>query len=289
MSTLLPAEIRRELASDTLLPRSARATAGVGERRSRDVGAGIEFADFRQYQAGDDIRYLDRHVYARLGQRVVRQYALDKQLEVTLVLDGSGSMAIEGGRKFRVARELMAALSFLALRSGDRVSLMAASDGRVQRHPSLTAEVALRRALGWIERLEPAGIVSLGHVAHDTARRPGEGLLIVISDWLTEDASLALTSWGRSWPEVIAIQVLDPVEAQPPLLESGTVVVDLETGTEVHVEGDVLQRRYATEFEAWRTELAENVRRHGGQWYSFSASDPVHVALRALRSGRLIG
>lgn len=289
MSVLLSAETRHELAADKLLPRSARATVGVGERRSREVGAGLEFADFRPYQAGDDIRYLDRHVYARLGQRVVRQYALDKQLEVTVLIDGSGSMAIEGAAKFRMARELMAALCYLALRSGDRVRLAAAVDGRLMQHPTLTAEAALKQALGWLDRLEPRGRVSLAQAARGAGQGSNEGLLIVISDWLTEDAPIALRSWGRTWAEVIAVQVLDPVELQPPLMESGALVVDIETGGEVQVEGDSLQTRYSAALESLRAELAGTVRRNGGQWYSFSTVDTVNGALRALRRGRLIG
>lgn len=289
MSELLPAETRRELAMDTLLPRAARAAVGVGERRSRSVGAGIEFADFRPYMAGDDIRFLDRHVYARLGQRVVRQYALDKQLEVTILVDGSASMAVEGARKFRLARELTAALCYLALRSGDRASLVAAVGGRVLRHPMLTAEASLRQGLDWIERLQPSGAVALREVPLLGHRRLNEGLLIVISDWFTEDAVAALRSWCGWWSEVIALQLLDPLEIKPPLLESGTVVVDLETGAEVHVAGDSLQGRYAAELESWRTDLAESVRRHGGQWYSFAATDSAPTVLRALRAGQLIG
>src|SRR5690606_20908473 len=110
MSRLLPPEVRRELDRLRLRPVSALPTAGVGERRSRAVGSGLEFADFRSYQAGDDIRYLDRHVMARLGQKVIRQYSVDKQLQVTFIVDASASMACGEQSKLVRAVELCAAL-----------------------------------------------------------------------------------------------------------------------------------------------------------------------------------
>lgn len=289
MSSVLTPGILREIAQDRFLPRVARAAVGVGERRSRAVGAGLEFADFRPYQVGDDIRYLDRHVLARLGQQVVRQYALDKQLEVTILLDGSGSMLDEGGTKFRFAQMLMAGLSFVALRSGDRVRLGIASDGRLDTYPTLTAEAGLRGALGWMERLRPAGRVSLAKIALAAGQRPDDGLLVVISDWLTDDAEAALRTWGRSWTEVVALQVLGRGELEPVGIESGALLVDSETAEELHVLGDSARERYTAALEAWRAELAGVLRRLGGHWYSFPSDLDPREAFGALRRGRLIG
>lgn len=289
MSSILTPGILREVAHDRFLPRIARAAVGVGERRSRAVGAGLEFADFRPYQVGDDIRYLDRHVLARLGQEVVRQYALDKQLEVTILLDGSGSMLEEGGGKFRFAQVLMAGLSYIALRTGDRVRLGVASDGRLETYPTLTAQAGLREALGWIERLRPAGRVSLAKIAMAAGQRPDDGLLVVVSDWLTDDAAAALRTWGRSWTEVVALQVLARDELEPMGIDGGALLVDSETAEELHVLGDTGRGRYAAALEAWREELAGVLRRLGGHWYSFPSDLDPRAAFAALRRGRLIG
>lgn len=289
MSNLLPGATRHELAQHKLLPRAARAAVGIGERRSRDVGAGLEFADFRPYEPGDDLRYLDRHVHARLGQHVVRQYALDKQLEMTLLLDGSGSMTVNDGAKFRMACELASALCYVALRSGDRVALTAGIAGRFFRHPVLTAESGMGQALSWIGRLEPSGTVSLSRFSGSARQLAAAGLLVVVSDFLTDDARSALSVWGRTWSEVIALQVLHPTEVEPVFMEAGTVVVDYETGDEVMVDGESLPSRYASAMKMWNDELAATVRSFGGQWYSFTSNRLVPEALGELRRGRLIG
>lgn len=289
MNTLLPAAIRHELAQHRLLPRAARAAVGIGERRSRDVGAGLEFADFRPYEPGDDLRYLDRHVHARLGQHVVRQYALDKQLEVTLLIDGSGSMVVENGAKFRFACELAAALCYLTLRSGDRVILTSGIAGRFSRPPVLTAESGMGQALSWLDRLKPSGTVSLSRFAGSSRQLAADGLLVVISDWLTDDARSALNTWGRTWSEIIALQVLHPKEIAPEFVESGTVLVDHETGAEVLVDGESLRSRYDSALASWNDELAATVRSYGGQWYSFKSTTGITEALADLRRGRLIG
>ena len=68
--------------------RSAKATVGIGERRSNAKGSGLEFLDYREYQPGDDLRHLDPHLFMRTGARYVRQYAVYQQLPITIIVDG---------------------------------------------------------------------------------------------------------------------------------------------------------------------------------------------------------
>lgn len=288
MSELLSREIRANFSTSRLLPRSARASGGVGERRSAMTGPGMEFADFRPYQPGDDTRYLDRHVFARLGLHVIREYSLDRQLEVTVFVDCSGSMAAEDGVKARRAKELAAALSFVTLVGGDRIRLAVLGEAKVERSPPITSDTGLRQALAWLEAVPSVGHVAMAKAASDSARMHRDGILLVISDWLTQDAVLAIRTWGRLWEELVAIQILSHSELKPAWLASGTLVQDIETEEEVQVEGDDLARRYEIEIRAWQAELATEVRRHGGQWFSFTSSASVGDALQELRRGRLL-
>src|SRR6266852_88773 len=123
---LLTALMRSRLAV-----RRAHATIGIGERRSRGKGSGMEFMDHREYQPGDDVRHLDPHLYARTGGYFVRQYAVTRQLPIAIVVDGSASMNFGTPTKFDFARRLAAALAFAGLAGGDVIQAAVHSGGRL--------------------------------------------------------------------------------------------------------------------------------------------------------------
>jgi uncharacterized protein (DUF58 family) len=292
MSWLLPPEIRRELGRSRVNTRGASASVGVGERRSRDVGAGLEFADFRSYQPGDDIRYLDRHVHARLGHNVVRQFAVDRQLDVTILVDVSASMQFGSPSKLTRALEIGAALVYAAARAGDRVRVGAARAGGVTWHSSVQGARRIGELLAWMETLDARGNLSFGRLA---ARTIGgthtKGMLVVISDWLDQDAPKSLSIWGSAWSEVIAVQVLAPEEVAPSW-ESGrrpSELEDAETGERLPLDSQDDDQRYRDALRAWQTELAAGIQRHAGRWFSFTTSESVIDALREMRIKGLIG
>src|SRR5207302_1394616 len=89
-----------------LLVRSAKATVGIGERRSSAKGSGMEFLDYREYQPGDDVRHLDPHLFARTGTHYVRQYSVYQQLPIAIIVDGSASMNFGTPTTFDLDSEL---------------------------------------------------------------------------------------------------------------------------------------------------------------------------------------
>src|SRR5258708_11880258 len=104
---LMTALMRSRLAA-----RHAHATIGIGERRSRAKGSGMEFMDHREYQPGDDVRHLDPHLYARTGGYFVRQYAVTRQLPIAIIVDGSASMNFGTPTKFVFPPRLPPPLTF---------------------------------------------------------------------------------------------------------------------------------------------------------------------------------
>ena len=104
-------EFQRKL--DYLAIVSRRVFAGRirAERRTKKSGSGVEFADHRDYQPGDDFRYLDWNVYQRFERLLVRLYEEEEDLSIYLVVDASASMGHDGGRKLRYAKQLAAALA----------------------------------------------------------------------------------------------------------------------------------------------------------------------------------
>lgn len=267
MSLLEPGLMTR-LKRSRLMPRLAGATTGVGERRSRAKGLGLEFEDYRDYQPGDDIRHLDPHVHARLGQNVIRQFALSQQMNVTVILDLTASMAAGDPAKHLMAARLAAMLAFVAVSGGDRVRVGAWSAGRMHWHAVTGSQRQLAGLLRWLENLHPAGSGDQLQLARISAPRllPG-GMLVVIGDMYSEGHREALGIWRARGQEVVAIQVLAPAELDPALLGDGPVsLLDSETGEELDMTlsaGSI--SRYREVFDSWLEGIRSAVHARDGR------------------------
>src|SRR6201996_3337751 len=122
-SPLLTAELLRRLEQFQLLAaRRAKSTAR-GERRSQARGQSVEFADHRNYVAGDDFRYLDWNLYGRLDKLFLKLYEEERELPVSIFLDASESMNFGTPRKVDFAKQIAAAIGYVALCGFDRVSV----------------------------------------------------------------------------------------------------------------------------------------------------------------------
>ncbi|HEX7021982.1 MAG TPA: DUF58 domain-containing protein [Trueperaceae bacterium] len=273
--------------------RSAVASTGIGERRSKAKGVGIEFADHRPYGMGDDIRHLDRHVYARLGQHVVKQFALYQQLPITVLLDGSASMAYGHPSKFQMAQTLAAGLAYVGLAGGDQVLVGVFSGRGLQWYARLHGTRRVHSLLSWLERQRAQGGMDLAQVVRAAGPRLQRGgLMVVISDWWLGGVDEALLSLGVLEQEVVGIHLLSPEELEPTRLGGGDVrLVDAETGNEVETALDaaVLQR-YGQELDAWREETRQRLQKqHGRYLFVRSDDEPERLFLRDWRHEGLIG
>jgi uncharacterized protein (DUF58 family) len=292
MTHLLDADLLQRLQGTKLLGRRADARHGVGERRSRAVGPGVEFADYRDYQPGDDFRYLDRHVYARHGRAVVRQFTVEQRFQVTVLLDASASMASGAPSKYGQARRLAAALAAVALYGGDQVDLAVCTGAGVQWHPRATHPRGVPRLLSWLAEREAHGQVDLDAVARVTSERLSRsGLLLVVSDWLLDGVDTALRRWHALQQDVVAVQVLAPDEIDPGRLATGPLqLVDAETGEplDVELDGDAVAR-YRAAFQAWQGEFHAQLNAIEGRWVRVTSDEPLRDAvLRGWRRQGLI-
>lgn len=285
----LPPALQQELSRRRLTAAHARAQGGSGERASRAKGSGSEFADFRPYQPGDDIRSLDARVTARLGVPVVREFVLAQQLPILLLLDASASMRLGNmgpGRpaKFELARQLAATLAFVALAGGDLVQ--AASFGAELRvSPRMQGVNRASELLGWLGASHVAergstGAMTLSDALSATAgRAPRGALVIVVSDFLSEDAPDALGLAHARRQEVLAVQVLAPEELDPAQLfggksgsdksssdRSAVRLNDVESGEHAVVLLDAATlERYRAALNAWTETLRQRLSQHGGR------------------------
>src|SRR5215207_1333955 len=168
------------LESMTLAGRRVPAGRSMGQWRSRSTGSSIEFSDYRTYAPGDDYRRIDWNAYARLERLFLRLYRAEENLALAIMLDTSASMAWGTPSKARFAARLAGALSFIALRSDDRVELAACRAGSVvDRILSLTGQAAVWPLWNYLERLTCTGSTDLeASLIAYAAQLRGSGLAI---------------------------------------------------------------------------------------------------------------
>src|SRR6202162_1600578 len=150
MPALLTAELLRRLEQFQLLAARRAKSSAKGERRSRARGQSVEFADYRNYVQGDDFRYLDWNLYGRLDRLFLKLYEEERELPVRIFLDASESMTFGEPRKFDFARQVAAAIGYVALSGFDRVSVIPfpTLPGDAQTDPAArNLEMACRGAL----------------------------------------------------------------------------------------------------------------------------------------------
>ncbi len=222
-------------------------TGNVGDWRTGRLGSGVLFADHRDYVPGDDLRYVDWNVYARLGDLVVKRFEAEENLELLLCVDRSLSME---GAKGRGARRLAAALGYLALANMDRTRiawLPNLAGATVSTHIGKGRTGALFDELS---RVPMEGATEhargIGRIISTCRRRM---IAVVISDFYDpENAVAALAALRSRGMDVVAVHMLDSADVD---LDPGSslLAVDRETGMEVKV--DVTKRFLESLRSAW--------------------------------------
>src|SRR5437899_8146476 len=182
----------------------------LAQRRTMQLGGGIEFADHREYTAGDDFRYLDWNLYARHEQLLLKRFQEEEDLHVYLFLDCSRSMAFGAPSKFDFARQVTAALAYIALADLDRIAVIGFADDIVADFPLTRGKGRILSLLKFLETLEPSGAdTNLERVAtgfiHREQRR---GLAVVVSDLYDSNGfqrGLDLLRHRRYEPHIVQI------------------------------------------------------------------------------------
>ncbi|HLQ90230.1 MAG TPA: DUF58 domain-containing protein, partial [Xanthobacteraceae bacterium] len=281
----------QSLQRSRFLVRRAKATLGVGERRSAAKGSGMEFLDYREYQPGDDVRHLDAHLFARTGSHYVRQYAVYQQLPITIIVDGSASMNFSTPTKFDFSRGLASALAFVGLAGGDAVQAAVHSHGRLHWSPVVRG---LRRApliFDWMNAQQPAGTGFGPALASALPRLAHRGLVILISDWWLDDPEAGLRILGALQQEIVVLHVAAPEELEPARLGAGeTRLIDAESGHEVELLVDqAVLDDYLDALAQWQDRLRRQVVRKLGRYVVVRSDTNIeHLLLRDWRRSGLI-
>ena len=279
----------RKLEQLTLVANRIRVGAMKGDRRSRKRGSSIEFADYRDYTPGDDLRRLDWNVYARLERPFVKLLEEEEDLSVHLLVDASGSMAWPPDAatdKQRYALRLAAALGHIALTTGDLLTVtLLRSAGNQTWGPYRGASQSIR-LLQFLEVAPSSGVTDLNLSLRryaTRARRPG--LLFLLSDLLSPNGYEAgLNALLARGYEVGLLHILSPDEVSPAAAGDGKLI-DVETGADAELTLDVgMVDIYRRRLEAWRAEIADHCARRRVHYIPITTDTPWDkLVLQTLR------
>lgn len=274
--------------------------AWVGLHPSHRRGAGLEFAGHRSYVPGDDLRWLDQRALLRHERLLIKQFETETERTLRLVVDASASMGFRSDprhlRKLDMAALLAAALTRIAVRSGDRSGLDFIGGVDASPLPVSGGMPAFERALIELTRLEPGGSVggsvgvsrselerALGAV---TQRAPRGTLFVILSDLfeLGDAAPEVLGALGTAGRQAILVQILDPLEAAFEL-EGPVRLRASEGGLEVETNASLARAGYLEALAALQTRFREAVRVHGGELVVCRTDDDaVDVVRKVLRA-----
>jgi uncharacterized protein (DUF58 family) len=263
-STALPADLMRkvrriEIATNRLVDQGV-----AGDYHSVFKGLGMEFAEVRPYQPGDDVRTIDWNVTARMGVPFVKKYVEERDLTVFLVVDVSGSLSF-GSRailKRELAAEVAALLSFAALRNQDRVGAALVSDRlELFLEPRRRRTHVLRMVREVLDRPAQGGTDLEGGLNAVLATLKRRSVLFFISDFLGPVPVRALKA-AAARHDLIVVEIVDPRDQEIPAV--GPVVLrDAETGETALVSGKRLARNHAEQRRREREDLARWTRKLG--------------------------
>jgi uncharacterized protein (DUF58 family) len=266
-----------------------------GLHRSPNFGFSQEFAEYRPYTPGDDLRYVDWNVYARADRLYLKRYRGETNTLLTVLLDASNSMKYTSHAvsKMDYARYTAASLFYLTSQmQRDAAGLIVFDDElRDYIRPS-TRQGQLNRLLASLERAEPRARTDFAKpILHfqDMLRR--RGFVVLISDFYEDPEKIVRTVEPMRFHgnEVLLFQVLDPQEIRPKLGEPMTLI-DLETDEALEVTPEYALHDYREKMDAHIKQLSERVRAAGMEYYLLVTDRPLDGALReflTLRQGRL--
>jgi uncharacterized protein (DUF58 family) len=248
-ATLLPPDLMAQLERLELVTRKVFRGRMKGERRSKRKGQSVEFADFRGYVPGDDLRTLDWNLFARLDKLIIKLFLEEEDLHFYTLIDASQSMDFGQPSKLEYAKHLAAALSFVGLVRTDRVRIETLGTDLAHRGPILRGRRSVWRMLDFVGSIQPGETVSLAEgVKNFCLRNSGRGVLVLISDLMDKNGyESALRYLMAREMDVYVIHVLSQEEIDPDV-KGDLRLVDCEDDdiAEITVSAPLLTRYKAT-------------------------------------------
>ena len=260
-----------------------------GQHRSRHKGSSVEFAEYKDYTPGDDIRHIDWKVVGKTDKYHVKQFEQSTNLKSTILLDASGSMRYEnpsgnrqGLKKLDYARTLAAALSYLLLKQFDAVGLTLFNEKLTQHLPPRSKPSHFQQIIHCLESAEFNGVTHFQKVVEDLVGRiSGRGMLILISDLLSKDDDIYKTlklirSRGL---EVMLFHILDPDEVNLPF-DGDVIFESLEDDPEIGLDPVDIREKYQNLIREQIEFYKKNCLAIGVDYIFIDTSTPLEQALK---------
>ncbi len=292
LQTLLTPAFIRQMEKLDIASRKLFAGTLQGERRSKQRGQSVEFADYRNYVAGDDLRFIDWNLYARLDKLFLRLFMEEQDLALCLLLDVSASMDWGDPNKLLYAKRLAAALAYIGLVRFNRVHLYAVSNGVVEQMPGLRGRRPIPKMLEFLARQQPAGAGSVPEACRRFALGQGhKGVVVLLSDILEKgDFAGGLRYLAGDRFDGYAVQILAPQEldAEKAELRGDLALRDVEDGFEAEVSiSPLLLQRYRDAVNGWCDHVRQECSKRHIAWMLARTDTPVETLV--LDSFRRIG
>jgi uncharacterized protein (DUF58 family) len=265
---LIDSKLMAKLEQMDVLSRKIFAGKLQGERRSKKRGISVEFADYRHYVHGDDLRFVDWNIYARLDRLFLKLFLEEEDLSLILAIDTSSSMNWGNPNKFVFAQQLAMALGYIGLVNHNRVTLYGFDSNGIRPLTSLRGTRRTREMGNWLLQLEPTGRSAFSDAMRTIAlARQGKGVMVVLSDFLFKEGyekGLRYLSGGGY--DTFCLQVLAPEEIDPAKhgLAGDLRLTDVEDddSAEVTVSAPLL-KRYKDNLNAYCGKLRDFAVRRG--------------------------
>ncbi len=250
-----------------------------GEHLAAKGGTSTEFCDYRDYSPGDDVRFVDWNIFARIERPYLKQFHHEEELHVAIVVDASNSMLFEG--KLALACQLAAALGVVGLRGLEKVSVTLVGGAGAQLLRPSSGRMNQRKIFAFLEGVEAGGETAFDRGIELFLRQHrGRGVAILLSDFLSaEDFLRPFNLLHGAGLEVMALQILSPGELAPEL--AGDLrFVDSETQATLDITsaGDLLAL-YHEYREGHAERLAALCRQRAGRFVSVSTADAFETIM----------
>ena len=289
-SKLLTPELLAQLERLELVTRKVFRGRMKGERRSKRKGQSVEFADFRNYVPGDDLRLLDWNLYARLDKLIIKLFLEEEDLHFYTLIDASLSMDFGSPTKLEYAKQLAAALGFVGLIRTDRVRIETIGQGVGERGPILRGRHSVWRMLEHVEGIQPEAepTTLAAGVKNFCLRNSGRGVVVLISDLMDKAGyQQALRYFVSHQVDCFVIHVLSQEELEPDV-QGDLKLVDCEDQDEAEITVSVpLLNRYKQTLNSFVAGAQDFCSRRGIHYFLANNQLPVQelVAQHLRRRG----
>jgi len=266
----------------------------AGLHRSPDFGFSQEFAEYRAYTPGDDLRHVDWNLFARTERCYLKRYRGETNSQLTVLLDASNSMQYTSGppRKMDYARYIAASLFYLAIHNQRDAAGLIVFDNEVREYikPS-TRPGQLARLFAALDQAEPRAVTNfIKPFKHLQTHRHRRGIAIVISDFYEEPETIVPTIAQLRFHgnDVVLFHILDPQEVLP-VLNGSAILIDLETNRKIEVVPEYTKTTYRAKVDAHIEQLRSRARGAGMDYQLLVTNQPLDNALREYLSLRKAG